>query len=1683
LNCSTIVPPLRLLAEVNHGNGASFPVTVIVNHLRSLNDVDNPGPGSNGWPTSGARVRAKRLAQAVDLANLVQARQTADPNERIVLIGDFNAFQFNDGLVDSLNVISGTPTPDNETAVPGDGVDLVNPDFTNLVTTLASGAAYSFVFDGSAQFLDHVLANAPLLTGTLAQRVEHPMFNADFPETDRGNAAIANRVSDHDPLLAVFKVAAFGGADLAITKTDGVATAAPGGSVTYTITASNGSTAPATGATVADTFPAVLSCTWTCTGAGGGTCTPSGSGNISDSVNLPAGGSVTYTAACSISAFATGTLSNTATVTLAGDPDLTNNSATDTDTLLQQADLAITKTDGVATATPGGSVTYTLTASNAGPSNAFGATVADTFPAVLSCSWTCAGAGGGTCTPSGSGNLNDTVNLPSGGSVTYTASCSVAGNATGTLSNTATVTAPNDVIDPNAANNSATDTDTLTGQADLSITKVDTPDPVTAGGNLTYTISVSNAGPSDAATVSLSDTLPAGTTYVSLSSPGGWSCTTPAVGSAGTVSCSITSLAPGSAVFTLVVKVGNEVTGGTVLSNTATVASATSDPNPGNESATATTTVNAAPTTTAVTSSLNPSFTGQSVTFTATVTAGGNPVTMGTVTFSIDGTPQAPAVSLDGAGQAALTTNTLTEGTHSIVANYSGAGGFSASSGSLTQTVNTATVVNGNTYCNPGGISIPAGTSTPVLAAPYPSRIFVTGFSGTLSKVTLSLNNFTHEAPNDLSFMLVGPNGNRFVFLSGAGGASPVSGLNVTFDDAAASAVAGLATGTYKPTAALTAGVNFPAPAPAAPNFAAPAEAGTFASNFNGIDPNGTWSLFVVDQTSGATIGSIGEWCLTFTATCPSITVGPVAAASAVIGQPYALDFGQTGGALPVTFAVTAGMLPPGLLLNGNTLSGVPAQVGSFDFTIGVTDDNGCTGSRNYTLVVGCPTVSLDQVTLPSASLGTPFSQLLTASPAGTYTFAVTGGALPPGLSLSNSGMLTGTATVAGNFVFTVTATSFGLCSGSRTYTLAVINLCPTITIEPASLPDGTVGTDYNAMVTANGGSGPFNYGVTAGALPTGLVLNSVTGQLMGQPKASGSFSFTLTATGAGGCAGSRSYTLVIACPPLVFSPASLPNAQAGVAYNQSVTATGATSYSLVSGNLPPGLTLNTATGALTGTATATGTYNFSLLATAAGGCSGSQAYTLAVVCPALTISPATLSSATVGTAYSQVFSAVPAGNYTFALSSGTLPNGLTLSSAGVLSGTPTAGGSFNFTVQATGFGGCQGAKMYTLVINVACPTITLPALTATGKVGVNYFSSLAGTTPSGSYTFTVESGALPPGLVINNLFGALSGKPTTPGTYSFTLKATRINNCSGTQAYTIVISNLANAVTRFSDFDGDGKSDLSVWRGEPGDWLVWRSSDSQASRSVWGSAQAPYFDVIAPGDYDGDGLADLAVYRRSEGRFYVKGSRNGTVQVQDMGVGNNVPVSGDYDGDGQSDFAVWQPATGNWLIKRSSDGELQTINWGAGYAPYNDVAIPGDYDGDGLTDLAVYRKATGIWFILRSSDGGVTSQAWGAATDVPVAGDYDGDGKADLAVWRGANGNWYVLRSSDNTYRIISWGALSVGDVPVPGDYDGDGKLDYAVWREPEGRWYVLRSSDGATQTQQHGQAGDQPLIIPTKP
>jgi uncharacterized protein len=388
-------PPLVLQATVNRTSTVSFPIVVIVTDLLGLTGIDDVGAGSNGYPTVGDGVRHKRLEQAAFLANYVQTRQTMDPTEQLAVIGGFNAFEVNDGYVDVMNTVAGTPPPDNQTVVPSDGVDLVDPDLLNLVSTPPAAQRYSDVFLGNARNVDHVLVGPTLVDATITRRIEHARIGADYPEVEMNNGATALRFSDRDPVVAYFATDAF-------------------------------------------------------------------------------------------------------------------------------------------------------------------------------------------------------------------------------------------------------------EIADLLITNIDQTDPVTAGQNLAYLITVTNNGPDIAGTVSWSDTLPSGTTFVSLTSIPGWSCITPAVGAAGTISCSRGSMTAGGSQFTLTVAVSAAVAPGTVLSNTATVTSLSADPAPGNESATATTTVN------------GPTPVNAPPTITAIANQSGNAnATIGPLPFTVDDTDNPVAgLTLSGtSSNQALVTN------------------------------------------------------------------------------------------------------------------------------------------------------------------------------------------------------------------------------------------------------------------------------------------------------------------------------------------------------------------------------------------------------------------------------------------------------------------------------------------------------------------------------------------------------------------------------------------------------------------------------------------------------------------------------------------------------------------------------------------------------------------------------------------------------------------------------------------------------------------------------------------------------------------------------------------------------------------------------------------------------------------------------------------------------------------
>jgi putative transposon-encoded protein len=273
-----------------------------------------------------------------------------------------------------------------------------------------------------------------------------------------------------------------------------------------------------------------------------------------------------------------------------------------------------------------------------------------------------------------------------------------------------------------------------------------------------------------------------------------------------------------------------------------------------------------------------------------------------------------------------------------------------------------------------------------------------------------------------------------------------------------------------------------------------------------------------------------------------------------------------------------------------------------------------------------------------------------------------------------------------------------------------------------------------------------------------------------------------------------------------------------------------------------------------------------------------------------------------------------------------------------------------------------------------------------------------------------------------------------------------------------------SNASKNLFDFDGDSKTDLSIFRPAPGEWWYLKSSDGNNAAFQFGNSS----DELVPADYTGDGKTDIAIFRPSSGSWFVLRSENLTFYSFPFGISGDIPVPGDYEGDGKADAAVFRPLTLQWFVNLSSGG-----NTTQSFGTLGDVPVVADYDADGKSDIAIFRPSAGEWWINRSTAGLIAFQ-FGNSSDKPVQGDYTGDGKADVALFRPSTNEWFVLRSEDNSFFSFPFGAS--GDVPVPGDYDGDAKFDGAVFRPSSSTWFVLRSTAGIL-IQGFGTSGDVPV------
>ena len=352
-------------------------------------------------------------------------------------------------------------------------------------------------------------------------------------------------------------------------------------------------------------------------------------------------------------------------------------------------------------------------------------------------------------------------------------------------------------------------------------------------------------------------------------------------------------------------------------------------------------------------------------------------------------------------------------------------------------------------------------------------------------------------------------------------------------------------------------------------------------------------------------------------------------------------------------------------------------------------------------------------------------------------------------------------------------------------------------------------------------------------------------------------------------------------------------------------------------------------------------------------------------------------------------------------------------------------------------------------VTDTATVTVGPVGPPVTGTVTFNLYGP-NDPTCSGISIFTSANRPLTSGVATSSPY-----TPTAVGTYRF------VAVYSGDANYSAV-SGLCNeagetfvvSVARkpAADFDGDGDTDVSVFRPSNATWFTLGGSPASV---VWGAVG----DVPVPADYDGDGNVDEAVFRPSNNTWFL---RTNAPQSIVWGAAGDIPVPADYDGNGTADLAVFRPSNGTWFIRTPAP---QSIAWGAN----GDVPVPADYDGNGSIDLAVFRPGTNTWFLRTPAP---QSIVWGAAGDIPVPGDYDGNGSTDLAVFRPASGTWFLRTPAP---QAIVWGAN--GDIPNPGYYDVNATTDLAVFRPSTNVWYVKTP---APTSPLWGASGDIPLPLP---
>ncbi|HEV2647165.1 MAG TPA: putative Ig domain-containing protein [Acidobacteriaceae bacterium] len=530
---------------------------------------------------------------------------------------------------------------------------------------------------------------------------------------------------------------------------------------------------------------------------------------------------------------------------------------------------------------------------------------------------------------------------------------------------------------------------------------------------------------------------------------------------------------------------------------------------------------------------------------------------------------------------------------------------------------------------------------------------------------------------------------------------------------------------------------------------------------------------------------------------------------SAVAGTPYVALLDATGGTPSYSWAVSSGQLPAGVTLGSSSgvISGTPSSSGSYSVGLTLTDAAKPSNKKvsTVTISVAPPPLSMAPTTTLFATNGVPYSNALSVTGGKPgYIWSIASGSLPSGLSLAAStGILSGTPSASGIVSFTVAVRDSESPAKTQSSVVTMDIAAPQLKIAAPPSAPATVGTAFSETLQATGGNPSYRWSV-AGNLPAGLTLNTSTGTITGVPSASGTASFTamVNDSSSPAQAASASTAIIVAPSALTINAPSLPPVVAGTAYSQTLQVSGGTApyrWSVTSGQLAPGLTLNSA-GTISGTPTTSGNSSFTATVVDSGSPAQSASATtsVAVTATALVVTAPALPVRTVGAAYSQAFG-VTGGTapYTWRMTSGSLPAGLTLTPAGVVSGTAQASGTTNFTATVSDSSSPVQSASATAGITVAPTALVITSSSLAGvPVSSAYSQSLQASGGTAPYQWTITSGSLPAGLALVPSSGLINGTAgTTAGTANFTATVTDSSSpaqtASATESITIAPASL----------------------------------------------------------------------------------------------------------------------------------------------------------------------------------------------------------------------------------------------------------------------------------------------------